>query len=304
MLKDIIGRNITAMVTDENDRFIFAQKDGMTFRLDKSELIRLPKAGAMITGFAYENENHQLQLTKNPPKCGFDRYAWGTVMGVQRDLGVFVDVGLKNKDIAVSLDELPELPGLWPKKGDRLMIALRVDDKGRLWGTPATTEMFQAVSVKADARMRNRNVEATAYRLKMAGTYAITSDYCLGFIHPTEREREPRLGEVLKARQLHLQAALLRPGPLGEDVEDQARAVEHAHAEFLLQHAHLRRGELIVKHREIAVVHIYKRLELGDLAVSDEAARIRRRAVLYHHADRLAAGRLDQCGKLLHRNLV
>ncbi len=200
MLKDIIGRNITAMVTDENDRFIFAQKDGMTFRLDKSELIKLPKAGAMITGFAYENENHQLQLTKNPPKCGFDRYAWGTVMGVQRDLGVFVDVGLKNKDIAVSLDELPELPGLWPKKGDRLMIALRVDDKGRLWGTPATTEMFQAVSVKADARMRNRNVEATAYRLKMAGTYAITSDYCLGFIHPTEREREPRLGEVLKAR--------------------------------------------------------------------------------------------------------
>lgn len=64
MLKDIIGRNITAMVTDENEKFVFAQKDGMTFRLDKSELIKLPKLGSMITGFAYENEKHQLQLTK------------------------------------------------------------------------------------------------------------------------------------------------------------------------------------------------------------------------------------------------
>ncbi len=62
MLKDIIGRNITAMVTDENEKFVFAQKDGMTFRLDKSELIKLPKLGSMITGFAYENEKHQLQL--------------------------------------------------------------------------------------------------------------------------------------------------------------------------------------------------------------------------------------------------
>ena len=141
-----------------------------------------------------------MQLTKNPPRCGFDRYAWGTVKDVQRGLGVFVDIGLKNKDVAVSLDELSELFELWPKKGDRLMIALKVDEKGRLWGTLATSEMFQAVSVRADAKMKNKNVEATAYRLKIAGTYVITSDYYLGFIHPTEREKEPRLGEVLNAR--------------------------------------------------------------------------------------------------------
>ena len=60
MLKDIIGRNITAMVTDENEKFVFAQKDGMTFRLDKSELIKLPKLGSMITGFAYENEKQSV----------------------------------------------------------------------------------------------------------------------------------------------------------------------------------------------------------------------------------------------------
>ena len=40
MLKDLIGRNITAMVIDENADYVFAQKEGMTFRIAKSELLK------------------------------------------------------------------------------------------------------------------------------------------------------------------------------------------------------------------------------------------------------------------------
>lgn len=154
----------------------------------------------MITGFAYENEDHELQMTKTEPKSGIDRYAWGTVKRVQRGLGVFVDVGLPNKDIVVSIDDLPELQNLWPKQGDRLLVALKIDDKGRLWGELATMEMVQAVGDAATKKMMNRDVEATVYRLKLVGSYLITRDYQLGFVHPSEREREPRLGEVVKAR--------------------------------------------------------------------------------------------------------
>ncbi len=32
---------------------------------------------------------------------------------VRRNLGVFVDIGLPDKDIAVSLDELPTMHELW-----------------------------------------------------------------------------------------------------------------------------------------------------------------------------------------------
>ena len=35
MLKDIMAQNVTATVTDENDEFVFAQIDGLTFKLDK-----------------------------------------------------------------------------------------------------------------------------------------------------------------------------------------------------------------------------------------------------------------------------
>lgn len=236
MLKDLIGKNITAMVTDENEQYIFAQKDGMTFRLAKAELLKIPKLGAMISGFAYENEAHELQLTKKRPKSGFFRYAWGSVKKVQRGLGVFVDIGLPNKDVVVSADELPELQNLWPKQGDQLMIALKVDEKGRLWGELATMEMFKAIQVAATKKMMNKNVTATVYRLKLVGTYVITDDYQLGFIHPNERDLEPRLGEKVKARVIGVRPdgtlnLSLKPRAyeaIGDDAQMLLAALEHS----------------------------------------------------------------------------
>lgn len=200
MLKNILGREIIAKVTDFNDKYIFAQVEGLTFRMTRDELLKAPKVNSSLKGFAYINDNHQLQLTKKVPKVQVDRYAWGTVVSSRKDLGVFVDIGLPNKDIVVSIDDLPELPQLWPQKGDKLMIGLAIDAKDRMWGKLATPEMFQTISGMAKKNMQNKNVKATVYRLKLVGTFVITDDYYLGFIHPSEREVEPRLGEVVKAR--------------------------------------------------------------------------------------------------------
>lgn len=200
MLKNILGREIIAKVTDFNDKYIFAQVEGLTFRMTRDELLKAPKVNSSLKGFAYINDNHQLQLTKKVPKVQVDRYAWGTVVSSRKDLGVFVDIGLPNKDIVVSIDDLPELPQLWPQKGDKLMIGLSIGTKDRMWGKLATPEMFQTISGMAKKNMQNKNVTATVYRLKLVGTFVITDDYYLGFIHPSEREVEPRLGEVVKAR--------------------------------------------------------------------------------------------------------
>lgn len=200
MLENILGREIVAKVTDFNDKYIFAQVDGLTFRMARDELLKAPKVNSSLKGFAYINDNHQLQLTKKVPKVQVDRYAWGTVVSSRKDLGVFVDIGLPNKDIVVSVDDLPELPQLWPQKGDKLMLGLSIDAKDRMWGKLATPEMFQTISGMAKKNMQNKNVTATVYRLKLVGTFVITDDYYLGFIHPSEREVEPRLGEVVKAR--------------------------------------------------------------------------------------------------------
>ena len=195
-----IGEIISAKVTDENDKYYYAQIDGLTYEIDKSELQKPLKIGGVVTGFAYENEKHNLQITKNIPDVRLGHYAWGEVTDIRRDLGVFVNIGLPNKDVVVSLDELPTIKELWPQRGDKLMITLRIDKKDRLWGELASADILQAVRIPAKPDMKNKQVKATVYRLKMVGTLVITPDYNFGFIHPDERQHEPRLGEEVDAR--------------------------------------------------------------------------------------------------------
>lgn len=195
-----VGTTIKAQVTDENSQFFFAQVDGFTYEIDKSELQKPLKLGGFVTGFAYENEDHKLQITKNMPTAQKDVYGWGTVVANRHDLGVFVAIGLPNKDIVVSLDDLPTITSLWPQKGDRLMIAIKEDSKGRLWGEIAQQNIINAVSRRAPQEMKSKQIKATVYRNKMAGTLVLTEDYYLGFIHPSQRDDEPRLGEVVNAR--------------------------------------------------------------------------------------------------------
>ncbi|GBG94849.1 S1 RNA-binding protein [Ligilactobacillus salitolerans] len=236
MKKDLLGRIITAEVIDENDRYIYSQLEGQTFQTAKKELKKLPKMGSQLSGFAYENDHHHLQLTKNTPKVGLGRYSWGTVVSVQRDLGVFVDIGLPNKDIVVSLDDLPELRQLWPQKNDRLMIGLKLDNKGRLWGDLASESMFQGISQKAKNNLQNQDVTCVVYRLKKVGTRVLTKDYCLGFIHPSQRMEEPRLGQVLQARVIGVSAEgtlnlSLKPRAfeaIGDDAQMILAALQHS----------------------------------------------------------------------------
>lgn len=195
-----VGTTIKAQVTDENSQFFFAQVDGFTYEIDKSELQKPLKLGGFVTGFAYENEDHKLQITKNVPTAQKDVYGWGTVVANRHDLGAFVAIGLPNKDIVVSLDDLPTITSLWPQKGDRLMIAIKEDSKGRLWGEIAQQNIINAVSRRAPQEMKSKQIKATVYRNKMAGTLVLTEDYYLGFIHPSQRDDEPRLGEVVNAR--------------------------------------------------------------------------------------------------------
>ncbi len=119
-MNTLLGTIITALVTDENDRFYFVQKDGVTFALAKDEGEHA--IGDMVKGFAYTDSKQKLRLTQKEIKATRESYDWGEVTDVRKDLGVFVDVGIPDKEIVVSLDVLPELKELWPKKGDKLYI--------------------------------------------------------------------------------------------------------------------------------------------------------------------------------------
>lgn len=206
-MNSALGKVVSAVMIDENaqDYFVQPDRNGQTYRLPKAESPQELHIGGQVRGFVYENEDHQLQMTcQHVPTIQVDHYDYGTVVSVRRDLGVFVDIGLPNKDIVVSLDDLPELKHLWPQPGDRLLMALRVDSKDRVWGQLADDQIYQTISTAPSKRALNRDVMATVYRLKLNGTHVITDDYQLGFIHPSERDQEPRLGQRVKARVIGL----------------------------------------------------------------------------------------------------
>ena len=92
---------------------------------------------------------------------------------------------------------------------------------------------------------------------------------------------------VFELRELHLQLSLGAVRVVGEDVQDHGRAVDHGHAEGLLQIPLLPRHELVVARDQVRVRPRDLRLDLGELAAADVAVGIRAAA----HLHRLARGR-------------
>ncbi len=198
-MNDLLATIITGMVTDENENFYLVQKDGQTLSLSKKEGHH--QIGEMVKGLVYTDIKQGLRLTTEAIASTLTSFGWGVVTEVRRDLGVFVDTGIPDKEIVVSLDILPELKELWPKKGDRLYIRLDVDKKGRIWGILAEPYVFEKMATPAFDNMKNQSLRAIVYRLKLSGTFVYLPDnHMLGFIHPSERYAEPRLGEELSAR--------------------------------------------------------------------------------------------------------
>jgi predicted RNA-binding protein (virulence factor B family) len=197
-MNELLATVFTGLIVDENDQYYFVQKNGITFRLSKEEGSH--EIGEAVEGFGYVNQKQAPEMTTNIPFIRKGQYGFGTVTGTRRDLGAFVDIGLKDKDVVVSLDELPTMKELWPKKDDRLMITLKVDHKDRIWGELADEKEFKALAKPGNEEMKNENIKGTVYRLKLAGSFLITEDLQIGFIHPSERYQEPRLGEVVAGR--------------------------------------------------------------------------------------------------------
>lgn len=201
-MKELLATIFTGLIVDENEQYYFVQKNGITFRLAKEEGEH--SMGEAVEGFGYLNQKQEPEMTTEVPTIRIGSYGFGTVTGTRRDLGAFVDIGLKDKDVVVSLDELPVMRELWPKKGDRLMITLKVDSKDRIWGELADEKVFKALAKPGNEEMKNQNLTGSVYRLKLAGTYILTDDLTIGFIHPSERYQEPRLGEVVSGRVIGL----------------------------------------------------------------------------------------------------
>ena len=198
-MNNILGTITTAMVVDKNQTNLFAQKEGITFKV-LDENVNDFEIGDMIEGFFYINQKDEYVLMTSIPSIYKGAYDWGEVVEVQRDLGVFVDVGWMEKDLVVSLDDLPVFMNVWPRKGDRLFLTVRTDQKNRMWGQLAEINDIIQNAPEASEQMHNENVDGTVIGSLKAGSYLYLENDYIGFVHPSERDPEPRLGEAVSGR--------------------------------------------------------------------------------------------------------
>ena len=121
------------------------------------------RLGDTVKGFAYTDMKQKTAPDNHRSNCHSGPIWWGTVTEVRKDLGVFVDTGLPDKEIVVSLDILPELKELWPKKGDQLYIRLEVDKKRPYLGPLGLSRRLQRLARPAYNNMQNQNWPAIVY---------------------------------------------------------------------------------------------------------------------------------------------
>ena len=104
---------ITGLVTDENNRFYFVQKDGQIYALAKEEGEH--QLGESVKGFAYSDMKQKLRLTTLDVTATQTTFGWGTVTDVRKDLGVFVDTGLPSISVWMWIKKTA-FGGFWPTK--------------------------------------------------------------------------------------------------------------------------------------------------------------------------------------------
>lgn len=171
----------------------------MEIPLNSSEVTTPLEAGDRIKVFLYANRRGELSATTFIPHIVQGTYGWAKVMKVTEE-GAFVDIGT-SREALVKAEDLPKLRSLWPKAGDHLYITLYTNRKGELFGRLVTEEKVNELYEEASEQLFNKNIKARAYRLLPVGSFLLGIDipYRI-FVHHSQMEAEPRLGQDVEVR--------------------------------------------------------------------------------------------------------
>lgn len=188
---DVVERDGSRWILDGNG------DDIMMNASDANDTIQV---GDTVHVFLYTNRRGELTATMQMPLMTAGTYGWARVIRVDDKEGVYVDIG-SSFEVLVNRADLPRVRSLWPKVDDALYMTLRMDLGGNIFGRLATEERVLEQISEASSVSLNMNVKARAYRLLPVGSFmlSIPENYRI-FIHNTEQESEPRLGQEVDVR--------------------------------------------------------------------------------------------------------
>ena len=179
--------------------------NGEELYMNASEAPETVEAGDSVDVFLFMNRRGELAASMQLPSMTIGTYGWARVLRIDDREGAYVDIGA-SFEVLVNRADLPQVRKLWPQMDDELYMTLRTDLGGNLFGRLATEERVLDVIGSAESWRMNDNLTARPYRLLPVGSFllSIPDNYRI-FVHASEMEAEPRLGEELTVRVIDVQ---------------------------------------------------------------------------------------------------
>lgn len=167
--------------------------------MNSSNVTSSIEVGERIKVFLYVDRRGNLQATPELPNIIQGEYGFARVIKVTKE-GAFVDIGT-SREVLVKAEDLPVIDSIWPAVGDHLFLTLRTDRQGELFGRLVTEEKLKELYEEATEDMHNKNIIARPYRLLPVGSFliGIEEPYRI-FVHHSQMEKEPRLGQDVEVR--------------------------------------------------------------------------------------------------------
>ena len=191
------------VVGQEGSRWVL-RGDEDNIMLNVSDADEDIQAGDFVDVFLYANRRGELTATMQIPNMTCETFGWAKVIRIDETEGVYVDIG-SSFEVLVNGADMPQIRSLWPRQDDELYMTLRTDLGGEIFGRLGTEERVMEQIQAAEPSLYNKNLKARAYRLLPVGSFmlSIPENHRI-FIHNTEQEKEPRLGQEVEVRVIEV----------------------------------------------------------------------------------------------------
>lgn len=203
MSNRFIGTIQQLTIQSKTETTYFLALSSENLKLPVEEVSEPLEENDTIEVFLYTDKQGNIKPTTHLPTAHLDMYGWGEIVEAIPNLGVFIELGTA-VEILISTDDLPLHENVWPAVGDKVYVHLEKDKKNRLLAIPATERIFEDLYKDAETVELNDRLNGHVIRPGREGTVILTEEGYRGFIHHSERQEEPRLGEQVTGRVIEV----------------------------------------------------------------------------------------------------
>ena len=192
------------VIKKEGSTYTLVTEDDKYIRMNRSEIEgdKDYDIDEEVLVFIYPNRSGELFATPNLPSINANKFGYARVSEVNRD-GAYLDIG-SPREILIPWIDLPRMKEVWPQVDDMVYATVRVeaDDQmyGRLINETEVDEKFQPLTKEDYETLGNKWLKGRPYRLLRVGTFILSEEGYKVFVHETEREQEPSLGQEVDFR--------------------------------------------------------------------------------------------------------